>query len=196
MEFTQKQNLRILCALLILTVVTQALYTALYSYASDLPRLWLWRLEGLIFIVLAVIAGTALAQAKSYTLGFSAILISAVFNFLQVGIGLTQFGPFREVGQDVAGAAPVIGAIVGFSFFIYNGAKILLGIAAIVFGSAVSQNGSKILGRLTALVGVIALLANTIVIMFGSIKGLPSGAVGVVATLLLAVCLLKLQSED
>jgi len=168
MEFTQKQNLRILCALLILTVVTQALYTALYSYASDLPRLW----------------------------GFSAILISAVFNFLQVGIGLTQFGPFREVGQDVAGAAPVIGAIVGFSFFIYNGAKILLGIAAIVFGSAVSQNGSKILGRLTALVGVIALLANTIVIMFGSIKGLPSGAVGVVATLLLAVCLLKLQSED
>ena len=91
MEFTQKQNLRILCALLILTVVTQALYTALYSYASDLPRLWLWRLEGLIFIVLAVIAGTALAQAKSYTLGFSAILISAVFNFLQVGIGPVSY---------------------------------------------------------------------------------------------------------
>ena len=91
MEFTQKQNIKVICALLFLTVVTQAIYTGLYVAASDAPRIWLWSIEGLVFIVLIAVAGSALAQAKKYTLGFSAIFASAVLNFVQVGIGLTQF---------------------------------------------------------------------------------------------------------
>ncbi len=196
MEFTQKQNVQVITALLFLSVLTQAVYTALYVGASDVPRQWLWGLEGLMFVLLAAFAGSALVQAKSYTLGYSAILASAILNFIQVGIGLTQFGPFREAAQGVEALAPAAGAVVAFSFFIYNAAKILLGLAAVVFGTAISQNGSKMLGRLAIFLGCVAMLANTAVMMFGRIQAVPSGATGVVATLILAVCLLKLGSDD
>ena len=195
MEFTQKQNTQIVATLLLLTVASQAIYTAMYQYASDVPRQWLWGIEALLFVLLAAVAGSALAQAKSFTLGFSAIFASAILNFVQVGIGLTQFGPFREVAQGVDGVAPAAGAVVALSFFIYNGAKILLGISALVFGKALLQDGSKILGGLTVLSGLIAIAMNTVVMMFGRIEDVPSGATGVIATLLLAVCLLKLESN-
>lgn len=196
MEFAQKQNIQIIAALLFVAVITQAIYTALYTAGSDIPRGWLWGLEGLVFVLLAAIAGSALVQANKYTLGFSAIFASAILNIVQVGIGLTQFGPFREAAQGVEALAPAAGSVVALSFFIYNAAKILLGIAAVVFGTAISKSGSKLLGRLTVVVGLLAMAANTIVMMFGRTEAIPSGATGVVATLLLAVCLLKLQSED
>jgi len=196
MEFTQKQTIKAIAVLLVLAVITQAIYTALYVGAKDVPRQWLWGLEGLLFTLLAAFAGSALVKAKQFTLGFSAIFASALLNFLQVGIGLTQFGPFREAAQGVEGIAPAAGAVVAFSFFIYNAAKVLLGIAAVVFGTAISQSGSKILGRLTIFLGLVAMATNSIVLMFGRIEGIPSGATGVVATLMLAVCLFKLQSKD
>jgi hypothetical protein len=196
MEFTQKQNVQVISTLLFLTVVTQAIYTALYLAGSDVPRQWLWGMEGVAFILLAAIAGSALVQAKNYTLGFSAIFVSAILNFVQVGVGLTQFGPCREAAQAVEAIAPAAGSVVAFSFFIYNAAKILLGIAALVFGVAILHAGSKALGRLTVFLGFVAIVANAIVMMFGRIEAIPSGATGVVATLLLAVCLLKLRSED
>jgi len=196
MEFTKNQNIRILAVLLILAVISQALYTALYLGAKDLPRLWLWGVEGLLFVLIMAIAGSALVQAKQYTLGFSAIFASAILNLVQVGIGLTQFVPFREAAQSVEAIAPAASSVVALSFFIYNAAKVLLGIAAIVFGSAITKNGSKLLGRVTMLAGVAAILTNTIVMMFGRMQAVPSGATGVVATLLLGVCLLKYQSED
>ena len=196
MEFTQKQNVQLISVLLFLTVVSQAIYTALYAMASDVPRVWLWGLEGVVFILLTAIAGATLSQTKAYTLGFAAIFASAIFNFIQVGIGLTQFGAFREVVQAIEEMKPAAGGIVALSFFIYNGAKILLGIAAIVFGTAVLRAGAKALGGLAVLSGLVAIAMNTIVMMFGRIEAIPSGATGVVATLLLAICLLKLRSED
>ncbi len=196
MELTNKQNLNVTSALLFLTVLTQAIYTALSAYASDIPRQWLWGLEGLVFVFLAAFAGSALARTNSYTLGFSAIFASAILNFIQVGVGLTQFGPFREVSQAVEGVAPAAGAVFAFSFFIYNGAKILLGLAAVVFGSALSQAGETVLGRLTILIGLVALVANSIVVMFGRIEAVQSGGTGVLATLMLAICLFKLKSDD
>lgn len=196
MEFTQKQNTQLLSALLFLAVITQALYTALYLASVDVPRQWLWGVEGLVFVLLAAVAGSALVGAKKYALGFSAIFASAILNVIQVGVGLTQFGPFREAAQSVEAIAPVAGSVVAFSFFVYNAAKVLLGLSAVVFGAAAIQAGAKWLGRLTVLLGIVALVANTIVMMFGRIESVPSGATGVVATLLLAVCVLKLRSED
>jgi len=99
MEFTQKQNILAIATLLFLAVITQAVYTGLYKFAGDIPRHWLWGLEGLIFVLLAAIAGSALVHAKTCTLGFSAIFASALLNLVQVGIGLTQFGPFREAAH-------------------------------------------------------------------------------------------------
>lgn len=199
MEFTQKQNIQATAALLFLAVITQAIYTGLYKFAGGVPRAWLWGFEGLLFVLLTAVAGAALVQAKQYTLGFSAIFASGLLNFLQVGIGLTQFGPFREAALGAEAFAPAAGSVVAFSFFIYNGAKILLGVSAIVFGTAVSNAGSQGLGKLTVFLGIVAIVANSSVMMFGRAGVIPSpvaGATGVVATLLLAVCLHKLNSAD
>ena len=195
MEFTQNRNIKYIAALLFLTVASQAIYTLLYL-ETDLPRRWLWSLEGLLFVLLAAIGGAAMVQAKDHALGYSAIFASALLNLIQVGIGLTQFGPFREVSQSVEAIAPAAGSVVALSFFIYNAAKILLGIAAIVFGTAISQAGSAGLGKLTVFLGFAAIVTNSIVMMFGRIKDFPSGGIGVIATLFLAICFLKLRSED
>ncbi|MEO0368420.1 MAG: thiamine biosynthesis protein ThiC [Pseudomonadota bacterium] len=196
MEFTQKQNIQFIAVLLLLAVITQATYTLLYMVASDAPRLWLWSIEGPMFLILAAIAGSALVGANKYTLGFSAIFVSAILNVVQVGVGLTQFVPFREAAQAVEALAPATGAVFALSFFIYNGAKVLLGLSAVVFGIAATQGGLTWLGRLSVLVGVLAMVANSIVMMFGRIDAVPSGATGVLATLLLALCLFKLKFDD
>ena len=82
---------------------------------------------------------------------------------------------------------------------VYYAAKLLLGFAALIFGVATMASGAKVLGRSTAIVGVIAMLANTILIVFGREGFLPSavaGATGVLATLLLAFCLTSVASEE
>ena len=163
------------------------------------PRPYIWGLEGVLFTFLAAFAGAALVQAKNYHLGWSAIAFSAVLNVVQVGIGLKLFGPFGGVAQQLEGAGPLIGAVLALSFMIYNAAKILLGLAALVFGMAKMTAGSKTLGGLTVLAGVIALVANSILIIFGRGAFLPppvAGASGVVATVLLALCLINLVHDE
>ena len=54
MEFSQQQNLRILSVLLFLVVITQAVYTAMFMLANDLPRQWLWGLEALILSLIHI----------------------------------------------------------------------------------------------------------------------------------------------
>ena len=199
MEFTLRRNVRIVAFLLVALVVTQAVFTVLFQKGIAGPRPFLWGLEGVLFTILAAFAGAALVQAKNYHLGWSAIAFSAVLNVVQVSIGLKLFGPFGGVAQQIEGAAPLIGAIVAFSFMIYNAAKILLGLAALVFGMAKMAAGSKTLGGLTALIGVIAVAANSIVIIFGRDGFLPppvAGASGVVATVLLALCLISLVHDE
>ncbi|MEL6529134.1 MAG: thiamine biosynthesis protein ThiC [Pseudomonadota bacterium] len=199
MDFTLKRTVQIIAGLLILAAITQAVYTALYISEADVPRQFLWGTEGLIFTLLAAFAGSALVEAKRYTLGFSAIAMSAVLNVVQVGVGLTMFGPFFEAAGEVEALAPAASAVVAFSFMIYNAAKILLGLAALVFGMACLQSGGKVIGGLTAFVGVIAMVANTLSMAAGRdvLGDIPlAGGSGVAATLLLAVCLLGLFKSE
>ena len=198
MEFTQSRTVKTVAILLLLAAISQPIYTALYLGAPDVDRQFLWGLEGLLFVLLAAFSGSALVMAKRYTLGFSAIAFCAVLNVVQVGVGLTQFGPFREAAELNPDLSGVAFSVVAFSFFGYNAAKILLGLAAIVFGMAKMKQGGKALGGLTALVGVVAFVANTLVMMFGLQGFLPSpvaGGSGVVATLLLAICLFSISDE-
>jgi len=198
MEFTQRRTVHILAILLLLTALSQPIYTALYLGAPDIDRQFLWGLEGLLFALLAAFAGSALVMAKRYTLGFSAIAFASVLNVVQVGVGLTQFGPFGAAAEANAELAGVASSVVAFSFFGYNAAKILLGLAAMVFGMAKISQGNRALGGLTVLVGAVAFVANTVVMMFGLEGFLPSpvaGGSGVTATLLLAICLLSLKSD-
>ena len=199
MELTQNRTVKIVAGLLLLAAISQPIYTALYLRAPDIDRQILWGLEGLIFVLLAAFAGSALVMAKRYTLGFSAIAFCAVLNVVQVGVGLTQFGPFRAAAEANADLGDVAFSVVAFSFFGYNAAKILLGLAAVVFGMAKMNTGSKALGGATMLVGAVAFVANTLVMMFGLNGFFPSpiaGGSGVVATLLLSLCLFSVSEEE
>ncbi|MCR9196758.1 MAG: hypothetical protein NXH88_18630 [Hyphomonas sp.] len=199
MDLPQKTTIKFLAILLLLAAVTQPIYTALYLGAPEVDRQFLWGFEGLLFVVTAAFAGSALVMARRYTLGFSAIAFAAVLNVVQVGVGLTQFGPFREAATANPDLGGVAFSVVAFSFFGYNAAKILLGLAAVEFGMARMKAGGKALGGLTALVGAVAFVANTLVMMFGLNGFVPSpvaGGSGVVATLLLAVCLFGVSGEE
>jgi hypothetical protein len=198
MEFTQDRTVKILGLLLLLAAISQPIYTVLYMQAPDVNRQFLWGFEGLLFVLLAAFAGSALVMARRYTLGFSAIAFAAVLNVIQVGVGLTQFGPFREAATANPDLGGVAFSVVAFSFFGYNAAKILLGLGALVFGLGELKSGNKILGGLTVLVGAIAFFANTLVMMFGLNGFFPrpiAGGSGVAATLLLAICLFTLKSD-
>ena len=199
MDLTQSRTVKTIAVLLLLAALSQPIYTALYLGAPEVDRQFLWGLEGLIFVLLAAFSGSALVMAKRYTLGFSAIAFSAVLNVVQVGVGYTQFGPFREAAEANPDLSGVAFSVVAFSFFGYNAAKILLGLAAIVFGMAKLKAGGKALGGATVLVGAVALVANTLVMMFGLNGVVPSpiaGGSGVLATLLLAICLFGIDNQD
>lgn len=199
MDLTQSRTVKIVALLLLLAAVSQPIYTALYLGAPEFDRQFLWGLEGLIFVLLAAFSGSALVMAKRYTLGFSAIAFSAVLNVVQIGVGYTQFGPFREAAEANPDLSGVAFSVVAFSFFGYNAAKILLGLAAIVFGMAKSKAGGKALGGATVLVGAVAVVANALVLMFGFGGIVPSpvaGGSGVLATLLLAICLFGVSDQD
>ncbi|MFK7864674.1 MAG: hypothetical protein AB8B95_10665 [Pseudohongiellaceae bacterium] len=199
MEFTTKRTAQTAAYLLLALALTQALYTGLSAAGISVPRSFIWGLESLLFTFLAAMAGAALAQTQNYHVGWSAIGFSAVLNVVQVSVGLTMFSPFFEAAGQVEGMAPAAGAVVAFAFMIYYAAKLLLGFAALIFGMAKLNAGSKGLGGLTALVGGFAMLSNGALIMLGRSAFIPSpiaGGTGVVATLLLALCILSMNSDD
>lgn len=199
MDFTLNRSVKIVVALLLTLVATQAAYTVLFITEIAGPRPFLWGLQAALFAFLAAFAGAALAQTQHHHLGWSAIAFSAVLNVVQVSIGLKLFGPFGELAAQNEAMAPLFGAIVAFSFLIFNAAKILLGLAALVFGMAKLNAGSKALGGLTAAVGAVAMVANVILLIFGRESFLPppvAGDSGVLATLLLAFCLMNIARDD
>ena len=199
MEFTHQRTVTVVAALLIIAVINQSLYTALYIAQVDVPRQLLWGGEGLLFAILAAFAGAAMVKSKRLTLAFSAIAFSAALNVVQVGVGLTMFGPFGEAADAAPALAPAAGAVVAYSFFVYNAAKIMLGLAALVAGLSALARGGKLLGGATALVGVVAMIANTLSMAGGRevLGELPlAGGSGVLATLLLALCLLGAARDD
>jgi len=199
MQSDFKSNAQIVAYLLLALVVTQAIFTLLFNMNIAGPRPFIWGLEVILFTILAAFSGAALVQAGNNQLGWAAIAFGSVLNVVQVGIGLKMFGPFGGVAQQVETMGPLIGAVVGLSFIIYNAAKILLGLAALVFGMAKINAGSKTLGGLTVAVGVIALVGNAILVIVGRDGFLPppvAGASGVAATALLALCLLNTASDD
>lgn len=199
MQLTHQSIVRATAALLILACITQAVYTALYIARMDVPRQLLWGTEGLLFAILAALAGAAMVKSRNLTLVFSAIAFSAALNVVQVGVGLTLFGPFGDAAKADPALAPLAGAIVAYSFFVYNAAKLMLGFAALLAGLSRMSAGAKLLGGATALVGGIAMLANGLAVagasdLFGKLP--LAGGSGVLATLLLGVCLLGVAKED
>ncbi|MEL7188342.1 MAG: thiamine biosynthesis protein ThiC [Pseudomonadota bacterium] len=198
MDFTFGRTASIIAILLLVAAATQSIYTALSASGAEVPRQILWGFEAFLFVIMAAFAGSALAQAKRLHLGWSAITSAAVLNVVQVGVGLTLFGPFFEAAGNAETLLPAATGIVAFSFMVYNAAKVLLALALIVFGGARLADGAKVLGWVSVIVGIVAMAANTASMAFGrDVTGeLPlAGATGVLATVLLAVCLLTLKEK-
>lgn len=199
MNFTNKHIIQISAYLLLALAITQAVFTVLYVAKLDLSRQFFWGMEGLLFTVLVAFAGTAMVQLKNEQLMWSAIAFSAVLNVIQVSIGVTMFGTFSEASGELEALKPALNGVVGLSFMIYYAAKLLLGLAALAIGMTVMSEGSKLLGGLTACIGSVAIVANAILITFGRDGFLPSGvagATGVLATLLLAICLIVAARKE
>lgn len=198
MEYSTQRSIRIVAGLLLAVVATQVVYTSLYMASMDIPRQVLWGLEGVVFAYLAAYAGAVTVASGTQALAWSAITASAALNVVQVGIGVTLFEPFREAAQALDTLTPVAGAIVAFSFFIYNAAKILLGFAAMNFGLAALAAGHKVLGATAALLGMVAMTSNAALLILGREGLIPppvAGASGVLATAVLAICLWREQTD-
>jgi hypothetical protein len=198
-EFSLKRTAQLVAGLLLLAALTQAVYTSLYLAEAKVPRQLLWGTEGLIFVLLVAFAGAALGQAGRLHLAWSAIMAAAVLNVVQVGVGLTLFGPFFEAAGNAEALAPVAESVVAFSFMVYNAAKVLLALALIAFGADRLGAGSRLLGGASIAVGIVALVSNAASMTAGrGVFGeLPvAGGSGVLATVLLAVCLLAMRDED
>ncbi|GAB5415264.1 MAG: hypothetical protein Cons2KO_28670 [Congregibacter sp.] len=196
MNFTLTRTAQITGLILLAAAITQAIYTALYMSEADVPRQLLWGTEGFLVVMLAAFAGSAMSQAISHHLAWSAITAAAILNVVQVGVGLTMFGPFFEASGEVEALTPAARSVVAFSFMVYNAAKILLALALIVFGFARLSEGSKLLGGACVAIGAVALVSNAVSMGAGrNVFGdLPlAGGSGVLATIMLAVCLLTLQ---
>ena len=199
MRHADEHTTQVISYLLFALVITQAVFTALYISEVNPSRQLFWGLEGLLFTILTVFAGAAMVRTQHYHLGFSAIAFSAIFNVVQVSIGATMFVPFREASGQLDAFGPAASAVVALSFMIYYAAKFLLGFAAVFFGLAKINLGSKIVGRLAVLTGIVAMLANGVLIVFGREAFLPSavaGSSGTLATLFLAFCLITLTREN
>lgn len=199
MEFNFGRNAQVTGILLLIAAVTQAIYTALYVSEADVPRQLLWGTEGILFALMAAFAGAALVQSKRHQLAWAAITAAAVLNVVQVGVGLTMFGPFFEAAGNVEGLTPAARSVVAFSFMVYNAAKVLLALALLVIGLEISGAGSALLGRASAFIGLVALVSNSASMAAGrDVFGeLPlAGGSGVIATILLGVCILTLRDDN
>ncbi|MDY7097965.1 MAG: thiamine biosynthesis protein ThiC [Pseudomonadota bacterium] len=199
MPSTFQSTAKTVAILLLIAAITQAAYTAMYLAKVDVPRQLLWGGEGLLFVLLAAFAGSALAQAQRLHLVWSAIAAAAVLNVVQVGVGLTMFAPFGEAAGEVAALKPAAGSVVAYSFMVYNAAKMLLALALIAVGMDKLSAGAKALGGTSTIVGLFALVTNTLSMAMGrGFSGeLPlAGGSGVLATVLLAVCLMSVASEE
>ena len=193
MDFTVKRSAQIVAFLLVSAAATQSLYTALYVIAPDISRLPIWSAEAVIFVLLAAFVAGPMVHSQRLTIGWGAIFAAAVLNVVQVGVGLTMFTPFLDAAGESEPLAPLAGAIVDYSFFVYNAAKMLLAMAAVIFGLAAMEKADahKWIGGAAALVGSVAVLTNATSMALGRdvFGALPlAGGTGVLATLLLALC--------
>jgi hypothetical protein len=199
MELSFARSAQVSGVLLLLAAVTQSAYSALSAADAEVPRQLLWGTEAVIFVLLAAFAGSALAQTKVQHLAWSAITAAAILNVVQVGVGLTMFRPFFEASGAIEALTPAARAVVAFSFMVYNAAKALLALALAVFGLAKLKAKSRALGGTSVAIGIVALGAN--MASMGAGRGVfgdfpLAGASGVVATVLLATCVLTLPNKD
>lgn len=188
MEITANRAAKLTAGLLLITVITQIIYIAISNSGGEPPRMLIWTSEAVAFLGIATFALVVLARTVSHTAAWAAIAMGGLLNVIQVGMGLAMFGPLKDAGEAMA---PAFTSILAGAFFLYFAGKFLFGFAAIVMGSAMlrGSGAAKIIGGLTALIGLGAVLTNLLAMAVGMEGLYPAAAAGTAAALFLAIAI-------
>ena len=190
MKIESHRAAQIIAAALVITAITQLVYVILGGGGNQPVAYPIWRIETLTALVVALLA-FIIVERKPLVGG--CLAVAGIFNVIQTGMGLTMFYQLGY-GGDVP-PNPVFFPVLRMSFFLYFAAKAALGVAAIALGMELWQaqaSGSwRIVGVLSAIAGLGALLLNVAAMMLGLGVVPFAGAAGVVAALFTALGLVR-----
>jgi|GEM_PF-1338613 len=176
----------IAAAMLFITVISQAIYVGAGEATSMGLGKFLWRVETIAYLVLALYA---LRLARQHPLAAAGLLIGGVFNVLQLGIGLHMFEALRQDGVPEA----VRSAVVQLAFFLYFAGKFGIGFAAAGLGHVLFRSGLGAVGWtgiIAMLMGISAICLAMLAMLGGEMRFVvPAGAAGTAAALLAGITL-------
>ena len=207
MDITANRATRIVAVSLIAIVVLQIVYMAFLGGPkpleagtplsnADVLRYFdergaeittVWTLEAMAFLAIALGSLVIALRGASNTTAWAALSLFGVFNMIQIGMGLAMFEPAARAGGDDMG---LFGTFVSGAFFFYFVAKVMLGVAALIFGLRLlgaATGGIKALAGLTALVGAAAIGLNVAGMALGMSVLMYAGAAGTAAALFTAL---------
>lgn len=193
MESTTKNAAYIVAVGLIATVITQLLYVGMLENVGIVEgwplRSTLWTIEVVAFAGVSAAALVGLARDSERSFVWALIGVSALFNALEAGVGLSMFLPATEAGESFA---PLMRTLLMGAFLFYFLAKLLLGAAAILLGATLFRNAAllaRIVGGLALISGVAAVLTNLAALPQGMALVFEAGATGTAAALFTALAL-------
>ncbi len=186
MPQTMRQIATFISIMLLLTVISQIIYTMTLSGVGIVEgwplRSTIWTIELLLFTAIAIASLVGLVRSSDMQLGWSALVVAGLVNMVQSGIGLSMFLPATKAGEEFA---PLMGTVLAGSFLFYYLAKVVLGLAAVFFGLSLFRNGQTIgraVGLVSLITGVIAITLNVAAVRLG-LGAVPlAGASGAIAT--------------
>ncbi|MDE1467669.1 hypothetical protein [Aurantiacibacter sp. D1-12] len=186
MTLSLNRAAQIIAIALIATVVTQILYVHFEVNGDPAIAYPIWRTEAYAFLAIGL---AAFAFVRDMPIVAGGLIIGAVFNVIQTGVGIALFNPVFGGGEALA---PLGGALVGFAFFLYHAAKVALAASAIAIGMLAWNGASgwpKIAGALAGVTGLIALLSNLAAMTVGRDLAQVAGGSGTAAVFFLALAI-------
>ena len=184
---------QLIAAALIITAITQLVYVVLGGGGNSHIAYPIWRTETLTALVVALLGFIIVAEKP---LVGGCLVTAGIFNVIQTGMGLSMFYQLGYGGEEPPN--PVFFPVLFMSFFLYFAAKAALGVAAIAIGmelwKSISSGIWRVIGPLSALTGLAALLLNVAAMMLGLGVVPFAGAAGVVASLFVALGLMRVMT--
>ncbi|MEE2794364.1 MAG: hypothetical protein VX512_05955 [Pseudomonadota bacterium] len=180
------RSLQAVSILLFSVVATQIIYFLLSEMGAEINRMIIWTVEAVAFLGISVFALVDRFAERRFSVALAAIAVGGMLNAIQVGMGLAMFPPLSEAGETMA---PAFQSVLAGAFFLYFAGKFLFGAAAFQIGVHFFRDSGalKVLGALTALMGLVAMGINLFAMAQGMPLVFPAGLSGTISTLLLAV---------
>ncbi len=196
MDFTVRRSAQIVIVALFSVVITQIIYVVLSSVGADINPSVIWATEAVAFLAISLFALIPLVRSTHHSVAWAAVALGGVFNVIQVGMGLTMFGPLKDAGEAMA---PAFQSILAGAFFAYFAGKFLFGLAAILTGAGLLRSDvatAKGVGGLALLTGLAAMLTNLVAMAVGMDMIQSAGAAGTAATAFLVLTLILVTRTE